>query len=108
GVVALLAACTSANSPVPSASAPATTSAAPSQQACATDTLATKTAGTFTIGTDNPAFPPYFDPPASSETATDPWELGDPTNGRGFESAVAYALADQLGFTSDKVAWIVV
>jgi polar amino acid transport system substrate-binding protein len=108
GFVALLAACTSANSPSPSVNALATTSAAPSQQACATDTLATKTAGTLTIGTDNPAFPPYFDPPATGETATDPWELGDPTNGRGFESAVAYALADELGFTKDMVAWIVV
>jgi polar amino acid transport system substrate-binding protein len=110
GLVATLAACGSASSPSPSAGAsqPATTSAAPSQQPCATDTLATKVAGTWTVGTDNPAFPPYFDPPTTSETATDPWELGDPTNGRGFESAVAYAIAAQLGFSKDKVAWIVV
>ena len=30
----------------------------------------------------------------SGRPATDPWELGDPTNGEGFESAFAYALAD--------------
>ena len=110
GLVAALAACTSANAPSPSlsASAAASTSAAPSQQPCAADTLATKVAGTLTIGTDNPAFPPYFDPPATGETGTDPWELGDPTNGRGFESAVAYALADELGFAKAKVAWVVV
>ena len=29
---------------------------------------------------------------------TDPWELGDPTTGNGFESAFAYALAEELGF----------
>ncbi len=62
--------------------------------------LATKTPGTLTIGTDNPAFPPYFSEPGDGETATDPWEFGDPTNGRGFESAIAYALAEQLGFTA--------
>ena len=45
-----------------------------------------KTAGTLTIGADNPAYPPYFEP---SDTNPDPWELGDPTNGKGFESAVA-------------------
>ena len=47
--------------------------------------LALKTAGTLTIGADNPAYPPYFEP---SDTNPDPWELGDPTNGKGFESAV--------------------
>jgi polar amino acid transport system substrate-binding protein len=73
---------------------------------CAPESLETKSPGTLTIGTDNPAFPPYFDPPAEGETATDPWELGDPTNGRGFESAVAYAVADELGFTEDQVTWI--
>ncbi len=57
-------------------------------------------------GTDNPAFPPYFSEPGEGETATDPWEFGDPTNGRGFESAIAYALAEQLGFTDDQVTWI--
>ena len=42
----------------------------------------------------------------TGETATDPWEFGDPTNGRGFESAIAYALAEQLGFSEDQVTWI--
>jgi polar amino acid transport system substrate-binding protein len=84
--------------------APATASAA--AEACAPEDLQTKTPGTLTIGTDNPAFPPYFDPPAEGETATEPWELGDPTNGRGFESAIAYALAEQLGYSEDQVTWI--
>jgi polar amino acid transport system substrate-binding protein len=96
-----------------SASASATVAASASASAsegtatgCATEDLATKTPGTLTVGTDNPAFPPYFSEPGEGETATDPWEFGDPTNGRGFESAIAYALAEQLGFSEDQVTWI--
>jgi polar amino acid transport system substrate-binding protein len=71
---------------------------------CTAAEMPTVTPGTFTIGTDNPAYPPYFeivDPPT-----TDPWELGDPTTGTGFESAFAYALAEELGFDRDTVRWI--
>jgi polar amino acid transport system substrate-binding protein len=108
----LLAACADGgSSPSATASeAPPTesVSASPSEAAasCAPEDLATKTPGTLTVGTDNPAFPPYFSEPEEGETATDPWELGDPTNGRGFESAIAYALAEQLGFSDDQVSWI--
>jgi polar amino acid transport system substrate-binding protein len=118
-VTGLLAACTGGASPSPSqtatppASAPASQptasepAASPSAAAeCAPESLETKTPGTLTIGADNPAFPPYFDPPAEGETATDPWELGDPTNKRGFEAAVAWAIAEELGFGDDTVAWI--
>jgi polar amino acid transport system substrate-binding protein len=92
------------------ASAPPVTEApaseAPSAEAdiCTAAEMPTVTPGTFTIGTDNPAYPPYFeivDPPT-----TDPWELGDPTTGTGFESAFAYALAEELGFDRDTVRWI--
>ncbi len=62
---------------------------------CTPDTLDTVTADTLTIGTDKPAYPPYF-------------EDNDPSNGKGFESATAYAIADQLGFSSDQVEWTVV
>jgi polar amino acid transport system substrate-binding protein len=83
-------------------------SVAPSEAAgeCVPDSLATVTPGTLTIGTDNPAFPPYWDPPADGEEATDPWELGDPTNGRGFEGAVAWAVAEELGFDEGSVEFI--
>ncbi len=124
---ALAAACTGATatpSPLPSATpvpstAPAvapsaavvstspTTAPSPSPTAnpCAAANLTTKTAGKLTIGTDNPAYPPYFAP---SSPDPKPWQLGDPTNQQGFESAVAYAVAKQLGFTPDQVAWTVV
>lgn len=119
GLVAVVAAaCTSSGAASPSASTAVEPSAAPSEAAsvapsaapseaagpCDASNLATLTAGTLTIGTDNPAYPPYFAENADG-SKTDPWELGDPTNGRGFEGAFAYLLATTLGFTPDQVAW---
>jgi polar amino acid transport system substrate-binding protein len=83
------------------------TEAAASPGACAKDSLTLVTPGTFTIGTDNPAYPPYF-LENTDGSKTEPWELGDPTNATGFEAAVGYAIADQLGFSREEVAWVVV
>jgi polar amino acid transport system substrate-binding protein len=69
----------------------ATGSAAPAS--CAKADLPLQTAGTLTIGTDSPAYDPWFSD-------------DDPTNGKGFESAVAYAVADQLGFAKGDVTWV--
>jgi polar amino acid transport system substrate-binding protein len=108
-VAALLAGCTgvaaSPSTSVASAAAP-TASVTPSASAnpCAKDTLTLTTAGKLTIGTDNPAFPPYFDPDPKDPA----WALGNPKNGKGFESAVAYAVAEKLGFSKDEVTWVVV
>jgi polar amino acid transport system substrate-binding protein len=76
---------------------PATETTTPAQaaDACEPGRLALTTPGTLTVGTDKPAYPPYF-------------EDDDPSNGKGFESAVAYAVADQLGLAADKVKWTVV
>jgi polar amino acid transport system substrate-binding protein len=116
-IVAVLAACTTpAASSAPSAASVAPSveasvapsdSAAPSADACAKDGLAVIAPGKLTLGTDNPAYPPYF---AENEdgSKTAPWELGDPTNGKGFEAAVGYAIADKLGFGTDEVVWTVV
>jgi polar amino acid transport system substrate-binding protein len=49
--------------------------------------------GVLTVATDNPVYPPWF----VSNT---------PTNGKGYESAVAYAIAAQLGFSKSQVAWV--
>jgi polar amino acid transport system substrate-binding protein len=62
---------------------------------CSKGELALVNPGQLTVGTDKPAFPPYF-------------VDDDPTNGEGFESAVAYAVADQLGFDKSEVEWTVV
>src|SRR5687768_14080031 len=43
----------------------------------------------------------------SDDPAYEPWFVdNDPTNGEGYESAVAYAIAEQLGYTQDQVAWV--
>ena len=77
------------------AAAPTTETATTAADACTKDQLQTLEAGTLTVGTDKPAYPPYF-------------EDDDPSNGKGFESAVAYAIAEKLGFTKDEVKWTVV
>ncbi|XVX19840.1 ABC transporter substrate-binding protein [Actinomycetota bacterium] len=62
---------------------------------CSTGALKTKAAGTLTIGTDKPAYEPWFSD-------------NDPSNGKGYESAVAYAIAQELGFAKSKVTWVTV
>jgi len=92
GLLALAgAACGSDDDAEPAAEATATAETA---DACAPDQLALVSPGKLTVGTDKPAYPPYF-------------EDDDPANGKGFESAVAYAIADKLGM-ADKVEWTVV
>jgi polar amino acid transport system substrate-binding protein len=59
--------------------------------------------GQLTVGTDNPAFPPWF-----GGAEKKPWKVSDPYSGQGFESAVAYAVAGKLGFAKSEVKWIVV
>jgi polar amino acid transport system substrate-binding protein len=70
---------------------------------CAKSDLHLVSGGTLTAGTDNPAFPPWF-----GGTPHPPWKVSDPRSGEGFESAVAYAVAKQLGFAKDEVKWVVV
>jgi polar amino acid transport system substrate-binding protein len=70
------------------------TTAAADLSDCTPAKMDTVKSGTLTVATDSPAYPPYF---ASN----------DPTNGRGFESAVAYAIADKLGYSQDQVEWTV-
>jgi polar amino acid transport system substrate-binding protein len=60
--------------------------------------------GTLTVGTDNPAYPPYFEGGTKNGSQ---WKLNDPNTGKGFESAVAYAVADKLGFSPSQVKWVV-
>jgi polar amino acid transport system substrate-binding protein len=86
----------------PSAPAGTATQAA---DPCATEQLQTTSPGTLTVGTDNPAYPPWFDGGAPSGST---WKLNDPATDKGFESAVAYAVADELGFAKDEVKWKVV
>ena len=75
-----LAGCSSATTTTPSATA-------------TTTELQTLTAGKLTIGTGNPAY--------------EPWVVGDaPETGKGYEAAVAYAVAEKLGFAKSDVVWV--
>jgi polar amino acid transport system substrate-binding protein len=81
------------------------TSAAPAAiPGCAVDSLNLVEDGVLTIGADNPAFPPWF----GGAEKTKPWKVSDPYSGKGYESAVAYAVARQLGFVKSAVKWTVV
>jgi polar amino acid transport system substrate-binding protein len=77
--------------------------AAPDATSCAKADLKLVKAGQLSIGTDNPAFPPWF---GGGEIKGTPWKINDPSTGKGFESAVAYAVAKRLGFTSTQVKWV--
>ena len=66
--------------------------ATPSTPVCTKQTLTTRTPGRWTVGTSPRAAAPWF-------------SAGRPENGRGFESAVAYAVAERLGFAAAEVSW---
>lgn len=87
-----MAGCSSSDDdPTTSASgAPETTASA---DAGAAPDLATITPGKLTIATGEPAY--------------EPWVVGDaPESGEGFEAAVAYAVAEQLGYAAEDVVWV--
>jgi polar amino acid transport system substrate-binding protein len=69
-----------------------TASASASAEVCVPGALPTRTAGKLTIGTDNPAYEPWFSD-------------NKPANGKGFESAVAYQVAERLGYPAANVTW---
>ena len=85
-VVALaLSACAQTSSGGGTANAGSTGSASATATACTMANLKTKTPGTLTIATDEPVY--------------EPWFVDDkPENGKGFECAVAYAVAEKLGY----------
>jgi polar amino acid transport system substrate-binding protein len=99
-LVGLLAAACAEDPVVPAASPSAGGTAAD----CAKGVTTYVSPGTLTVGTDNPAYPPYFQ---GGTTKGSQWKLNDPTTGKGFESAVAYAVAGAMGFSPDTVEWVV-
>jgi polar amino acid transport system substrate-binding protein len=80
--------------PAASASSAAAATTSSTAAACSPSTLKLHTPGVLTVATDSPAYPPYF-------------EHNKPSNGKGFESAVAYAVAAKLGFKPSQVKWVV-
>ncbi|MFB8242183.1 ABC transporter substrate-binding protein [Kitasatospora purpeofusca] len=91
---ALLAAVTGCAAQEPASGTGPAASAPGGAADCSPGALPTRTAGTLAVGTDKPAYEPWF-----SEDR--------PENGKGFESAVAYAVAAKLGYPKEKVSWVV-
>lgn len=73
----------------------ASTASPATSASCSKDQLKLINAGKLTIGTDKPAFEPWF-------------KDDDPANGQGFESAVAHAIAGEMGFDRTEVQWATV
>jgi polar amino acid transport system substrate-binding protein len=104
-IASLVAAAVAALAAVTTATGANAVGAAPAAlPGCAVGTLNLVDDGVLTIGADNPAFPPWF----GGAEKTKPWKVSDPYSGKGYESAVAYAVAKQLGFPKAKVKWTVV
>jgi polar amino acid transport system substrate-binding protein len=94
---AVLAACGSSGGGGTSGAGSPSASATPTTAACSPAGLARNhelfQAGQLTVGTDSPAYPPWF--------------VGNnPSNGKGYESAVAFAVAKELGFSASQVKWV--
>ena len=81
-----------APSDAPSASSQPSTDAS-TTAACSPGALQTAAAGRLTVATGSPAAEPWF-------------SADKPSNGKGFESAVAYAVAQQLGYGKGQVRWV--
>jgi polar amino acid transport system substrate-binding protein len=79
--------------------APSTTSTVAAS--CTKSQLTLVKPGQLTVGTDNPAYPPWY----AGGTKSSFWKINDPSTGKGFESATAYAVAKQLGFSPSEVDW---
>jgi polar amino acid transport system substrate-binding protein len=77
-----------------------TKSSATAIPGCATGSLNLLNDGVLTVGADNPAYPPWF-----GGNEKKPWKVSDPYSGKGYESAVTYAIAKELGFAKSAVKW---
>jgi polar amino acid transport system substrate-binding protein len=88
-VALLLVACAQKSSPTSGGS-----SGSGGTSNCAVSSLPLHTPGELTVATDSPAYSPWF-------------RHNDPSNGQGYESAVAYAVAEKMGFSQSQVHWTV-
>jgi polar amino acid transport system substrate-binding protein len=80
------------------------TTTAAMEASCEKDSLDLVTPGQLTIGTDNPAFPPWFE----GTKAFEPWDPTTAPTKKGYEAEIAYGIARELEFTDDEVEWTVV
>jgi polar amino acid transport system substrate-binding protein len=89
-----LAACSSTSTSSVADHGTGTASAGASAASCTNSAIQDKlfARGRLTVATDKPVYPPWF-------------INNKPANGQGYESAVAYAVAAQLGFSKSQVSW---
>jgi len=94
--IALVAGCSSISSSSSTTTSSAGGSTASAAASCSNASIQPDlyAKGQLTVATDSPAYSPWF-------------ENNQPANGEGYESAVAYAIADQLGFSKQQVKWVV-
>lgn len=98
----LLAACAEENPVIsPTGTGPAPATAA---DCAAANQAAFESPGRLTVGTGNPAFPPWFE---GGESPGSEFEFNDPANGQGYEGAVVAEVASRLGFSfPDEVVFV--
>lgn len=104
-LVALLAAVGAGCGSTKSSESTSSTSTTASAASCTPEQLNLIKSGQLTLGTDNPAYDPWF---SGGTPKGSTWKFNDPTTQKGYESAVAYAIAKQLGFAPAQVKWVVV
>jgi polar amino acid transport system substrate-binding protein len=81
-----------------------TTAAATAADCAAANADALQSPGTLTVGTGNPAFPPWWE---GGESPDSEFEFNDPARGEGYEGAVVAEVASRLGFTfPDQVTFV--
>ncbi len=90
-LVLLTAACGSGSSKASTGASPSA-AAGPLGAACSPASLKTHRSGVLTLGADDPLYAPWY-------------AANNPTNGKGFEDAVAYAVATRLGYARAHVRW---
>lgn len=93
GLALVLAACGGGQTTGEDTTAGGDTTTGAGGDTCAIENLALYEGGKLTVATGEPVYPP--------------WMMDDdPSNGEGFESAVVYALANEMGFAPEDVQWV--
>jgi polar amino acid transport system substrate-binding protein len=88
-----------------SASGATGATAAPTAASCAeANASALAQSGTLTVGTGNPAYPPWW---SGGESPDSDFQINDPAKGEGYEGAVVKEVATRMGFTfPDQVQFV--
>lgn len=90
---------TTTTTAAPTTTAATTTTTTEAPPPCAIENLNLVSAGTLTVATGEPAFPPWV-------SGADGANFDTPESKTGFEAALVYELAGELGFTDDQVVWV--